>query len=366
MPENTANTKSAVAYDPNLRPQPLREGGLSWYSPADAPFQVAGLAWFAQEGVYRRLPQHPPYALPEAVDALANHPSGGQIRFRTNSRQLSVRVRLAGGADMVHMPASGQCGIDCYLGETGAQRYLSTSIYNLSQSSYESALFDLPTADMRAVTLNLPLYQGVDEVRIGLDDDAEILPPPAYAHDRRVIAYGTSITQGGCANRPGMAYTNILSRRLNLEFINLGFSGNGKGEPELARTIALIPRPGVFVLDYEANTSLEMLRDTLPGFIAILREAHPTVPILVISAIRFARELVNAAFCADRTGNRTFQRETVETLRRQGDAHIYFQNGAELLGEDFDECTVDGVHPTDLGFRRMADALEPVLRRLAL
>lgn len=361
--EIDAGGKSAATYDPNLRPKAIHEGPLSWYSPKDAPFQVAGLACFARDGLYRRFPKHPPFPLPESVDALADNPAGGQIRFRTTSQHLSVRVRLSGPAGMVHMPATGQCGVDCYLGGAGSQRYVSTATFDIAKTDYESPLFDLPTAELRAVTLNLPLYQGVDEVLIGLDHEAEIHPPAPWVDDRPLIVYGTSITQGGCACRPGMAYTNILSRRLNRECINLGFSGSGKGEPDVARNIAAIANPGAIVLDYEANTTPELLRETLVPFIGILRAAHPSVPILVLSAIRYAGETINPELVASRRGNREFQRETVETLRRQGDAQLFFHDGSALLGDDFDECTVDGVHPTDLGFLRMANGLEPILRR---
>ena len=364
MSDTTTGTKSAATYDKNLRPKALHEGSLSWYSPKDAPFQVAGLAWFAQDQLYRRFPKDAPYPLSEGVAYLVDNPAGGQIRFRTNSKHLSIRVTLRDPAGMVHMPATGQCGVDVYLGEPGEERFLRVTTYDITQSQYESVLFDLATDDMRAVTLNLPLYQCVEEILIGLDDEADILPPAPYVDNRPIIVYGTSITQGGCACRPGMAYTNILSRFLNREFLNMGFSGSGKGEPEVARTFALIPNPGCIVLDYEPNSTPESLRETLVPFIGILREAFPTVPILVLSAIRYAGELVDAGLCEARNGNREFQQQTVETLRQQGDAHLYFHDGSELLGEDFDECTVDGVHPTDLGFYRMAVALEPVLRKI--
>jgi lysophospholipase L1-like esterase len=218
---------------------------------------------------------------------------------------------------------------------------------------------------MRNVTLNFPLSQGVVEVLVGLDEKAEILPPPPYKNDKLVVVYGTSITQGGCACRPGMAYTNILSRRLNVEFINLGFSGSGRGEPEVAQTIAEIPNPACFVLDYEANcVSAELLQKTFPEFIRILRSAHPNVSILAISRIPTASESFNQAARKTRLERRDFQKRTVDELRAKGDRMISFKDGSDLLGEGFDECTVDGSHPTDLGFLRMADGLTPVLKKI--
>ena len=229
-------------------------------------------------------------------------------------------------------------------------------------------LFENLPREMRNVTVNMPLYQGVEELSLGLDPDARILPPPPYAREGRCVVYGTSITQGGCASRPGMLPTNILSRRLNVEFINLGFSGNGRGEPELARLVAEIENPLAYVLDYEGNAGgIEQLRETLPEFIRILRAGHPTTPIVVLSCTRWAGEVFSEKTKAERAVRRTFQRETVEALREAGDAPIEFADGSKFYGEDSaDECTVDGVHATDLGFLRIADAWTPILGRVLL
>jgi len=342
-----------------------KKDALRWHVPAEPPFRLAGFAWFEQDRVYRRLPAKPRWPLPPAVDGLANSTAGGQIQFQTDSPELAVRVQLAGPASMNHMPATGQCGFDCYVGPPGAQRFCGTTKYDHTQTSYECTLLDLAQSEMRNVTLNFPLYQGVKQVEVGLVRDARIEAPPPYDGDGRVVVYGTSITQGGCAARPGMAYTNILSRRLNREFINVGFSGSGRGEPEVARTIAQVRNPACFVLDYEANASAEQrLEKTLAEFIAILREAHPETPILVVSRIRYARENVSQDVLQGRLQRRDFQRRTVEDLRAKGDAHISFLDGGTLLGEDFEECTVDGAHPTDLGFYRMARGLAPVLEKI--
>lgn len=264
---------------------------------------------------------------------------------------------------MNHMPSTGQCGFDCYVGPPGRQHYLSTTKYDHKQTSYEVQLFDLPGRELRNICLNFPLYQGVEEVLVGLESGAQVLPPPPYDSDGKVVVYGTSITQGGCAARPGMAYTNILSRRINLEFINLGFSGSGRGEPEVAQAIAAIRNPACFVLDYEGNcVDTPMLKRTFPEFIRILRSRHPDVPILAVSRIRFAAELANPTAAQTRLERREFQKQAVEELRRKGDTRIFFKDGTDMLGDRFDECTVDGVHPTDLGFLHMADALTPVLR----
>lgn len=364
--QSSSRSIDAVKLDRNMTVEAVRADALKWLSPLEPPFHIAGFAWFEQERKYRRLPSATADALPPAVDILANCTAGGQIRFRTDSSQLSIRVKLAGPGNMYHMPATGQCGFDCYLGEPGEQRYLSTTRFDPTQTEYEFSFYDWKAKRPLQVTLNFPLYQGVEEVWIGVDEDANIGAPSEYASSKPVVLYGTSITQGGCATRPGMAYPNLLSRCLPFEFINLGFSGNGRGEPEVARTIAGIADPAMFVLDYEANAgTAEQLAETLPAFIRILRERHPAVPILVVSKIRYAGEWFYEEKRHLASDRKHVQQSTVERLQKEGDANIHFLDGGTLLGEeDAEECTVDGAHPTDLGFLRMAKSLAPVIREL--
>ncbi len=341
------------------------EEGICWYTPNDAPFALAGFAWFARERIYRRLPRAPRHPLPPAVDDLANNTAGGQIRVQTDSTVLKVRVKLAGAAGMDHMPATGQCGFDLYVGPPTQQRYLSTTRLNPREDQYECQLLSAPDRALRNLTLNFPLYQGVQEVLVGLDADAKLLPPPPYADLRPIIIYGTSITQGGCASRPGMAYTNIISRRMNREIINLGFSGNGRGEPELAEVIADIPNPALLVMDYEANCAgVQHIQDTLPPFIRIFRAAHPDVPILVISRIPGSGIVLYDSSRHALAACRDAQRDIVDALSTEGLPGLHFRDGGNLLGDDYDECTVDGCHPTDLGFLRMADGIQPMLEAL--
>lgn len=356
----------AIKLDRNMSIEQSKNDSLVWLSPLEGSFHIAGFPWFKQEKNYRRLPSYPTNPLPPAVQALANCTAGGQIRFHTNSSVLSIRVKLTGPANMYHMTATGQCGFDCYLGDVGNQHFLCTTRFDHKLTEYEAQLYDWKQKRALGVTLYFPLYQGVEEVWIGLDLDAEVYAAPAYISDKPVVIYGTSITQGGCASRPGMAYPNILSRSIPLEFFNLGFSGNGKGEAEVARTIAGIEKLSLFVLDYEANSgSVEDITATLPSFIRIIREHHPKVPILVISNICYAGDRFYPAMHQLHEGRRKVQKDTVERLRGEGDTQLHFLNGFTLLGEDdASECTVDGSHPTDLGFLRMAQSLEPVIRRL--
>lgn len=334
-----------------------------WHSPRRQPFHIAGFPWLKRDGVYRRLPLDPDGSLPPAVEALAGCTAGGQIRFQTNSSRLAVKVRLTGKADMNHMPATGQCGFDCYIGTPGGSIYCNTTKYDHRQPEYEIVLFENYAGGLKQITLYFPLFIGVEEVLIGLESGAVVAAPPPYDSGKRLVIYGTSITQGACASRPGMAYPNILSRKLNVECINLGFSGNGKGEAVVARMVSEITNPGLLVLDYEANCGgPELLQSTLPAFIRIFRGIHSGVPVVVLSQIRFAGEMFDRGLLDLRLTLKNIQMETVRAFREQGDGEVYFHDGEQLLGDDFHECTVDGVHPTDLGFSRMAERLVPALK----
>jgi len=351
--------------DRNMRLPAAQSSGLCWHHPAAAPLQLAGFAWYPEDRLYRRMPEHPPKPVPEAVDILSNCTAGGQIRFTSNTRRLSLRVTLREKSNMYHMPPTGQSGFDCYIGPVGKSLYISTTRFEQLARQYECELFSFPEKAWRIITINFPLYQGVKKVEVGFEAEAEIKPPPRYDNESPLVFYGTSITQGGCASRPGMLYTNIMSRRINRPFLNFGFSGNGRGEPEVAECLATLKNPGLFVLDYEANCmELPKLRKTMPVFIRILRPAHLKVPILVISRTPRASEMYFPDELAQRLARRDYQRALVNTLRVRGDRRMFFHDGTNLLGKDPSEATVDGGHPTDLGFINIADALTPVVQKI--
>ncbi len=345
---------------------------IVWYRPSaskESPFRVYGFAWFEQEGVYERLPQTPNVKVPDAVAYLAKHTAGGQIRFRTNSSRVLVKAKTRGFGVMGHMAQTGSGGFDLYVGEGSNQIFSKTTTYPLGATEFKSILFSQGNGEMHDFTINFPLYNGVESVEIGIDKDAKLETPLAFEDDRPIIIYGTSITQGGCASRPGSLFTNILSRRLNVPFINLGFSGSGKGEPEMAELLCQIPNPRLIILDYEANADLDMDK-TLGPFMEIIRKNHPEIPVLIITRIRFADE----AILKDNksTDSRSYhastryahQKNEYDKWIAKGDKNIYFLDGGTILGDDYADCTVDGIHPTDMGFFRMADGIEPTLAEI--
>ncbi len=356
----SAQQPSIEELDPNMTLEKADSKGIAWFDPKEKPFRLVGFKWIQKDGVYRRLPVKPDWEIRKPVDHLANNTAGGQVHFQTDSPKVLIRVELAYASGMYHMPPTGQSGFDLYMGEAGNQKYVTTSRFGAKAVKYEVQLFG-GSKELRSFTLNFPLYNGVKKLEIGVVAGASIKAPKTFKEEGTVVVYGTSITQGGCASRAGMAYPNILSRKLNLEFTNLGFSGNGKGEPALANLINQIENKKMVILDYEANVYNDIKR-TLGPFIDILREKNQTMPILVISKIRYASEINNETQMKALVERAQFQKALVEKKRTAGDKNIYFLDGGTLLGEDAHECTVDGVHPTDLGFLKMAQGIEPVLR----
>ncbi|MDD4817764.1 MAG: SGNH/GDSL hydrolase family protein [Victivallaceae bacterium] len=351
--------------DKNMATAAAENDGLLWRNAEDQSFELSGLAFHRRGEPFRRLPLHPVPAEPnEGVTYLAWHTSGVMLRFRSDTLRVAVKSEAYYGELMDHMAQTGNCGCDLYIDG----RFIGVSRYPVLQKKYQVDLFNCPAAErkIRDFCINFPLYDGVKAFEVGIETTATVAPPSPWSRKERIVWYGTSIQQGGCASRPGTGLTNIVSRALNTEIINLAFSGSGRGEPEMAQLMCQVSDPAMFVLDYEANVqTAAAMRSTLPVLIDIIREKYPRLPIVVISRIAYSHDLI--AGYPDNTSRESrlegaqIQRSEVERRRAAGDGYISFIDGGELLGEDFWECTVDGIHPTDLGFRRMADRLVPRL-----
>lgn len=326
--------------------------------------RVSGFAFRKKGEPFSRMPRD--RKLPNAVTVLARNTAGGRIDFASNTTRIWLKVKLKEAGHMDHMPDTGSCGFDLYMGEPGKSYFIGTSRFKQGEDKYETRMHNfLFDGAMHNFTLNMPLYSGVKSVKIGIDENAEILPPAPWSDERPLVIYGTSITQGGCASRPGMAYTAILGRRFNRPVLNFGFSGSGRGEAIVATHLAKVENPGAFILDYDANTNLEEMKNTLEEFIAVLRAAHPEVPLVVISGPRYNREIILSCDIDTpmqaKALSAEFQENTVKKLRDAGDKNIYFINGGKLYGELWHELSVDGVHATDAGFLIYAQNLSNFL-----
>lgn len=369
VPKKDSGRIDISKLDSNMAPEADAPGEIIWMTPDESPLELVNFPWRGKDKVYRRMPLKTKKPLPPGVEELCWHTAGGQIRFMTDSRKIYLRASLHYASVMYHMAQTGALGFDLYLGGPLLKTFTSIAWFNPGSQSYQCRMLNKEEKRMRECVINFPLYSGVIEVEIGFEKDAVIKAPTPWADPRPIVAYGTSILQGGCAARPGMCCTNILSRKLNRPFLNFGFSGNGRGEPQVAEIVAgASENPAMFILDYDANALAKDQRENLPEFIRIIRKKHRTVPILLISRIRFSWEAPDgpqAPYYDSWRQERTELHESLyKKLRAEGDRNIHFLDGNLLLGPDFDECTVDGIHPTDLGFIRMAKVMEPEIRRL--
>jgi lysophospholipase L1-like esterase len=336
--------------------------GMAWIEPRTCELmRIYGFNWLKTDQVYRRLPLASVSEISRAcplINSLAEKTSGGQIHFRTNSKKIAIRALLKEKPAMSGMTAVTQGGFDCYAGnDYDHLLFYNTARFEPDKTESEFTLFENEPS-MKLIVINFPLYVGIEKVMVGLEEDA-ILEAPEPLNPGRIVIYGTSITQGGCASRPGLSFTNILSRRLKSEFLNFGFSGNAFGEIEIARIMAKIENVKLYILDYEANGGTNgKLALTLEPFIKTIRESHPFVPIAVLSRIKYLFDDLHEEMGIRRQAIRQFQIDTVTKLRNENDANLHFIDGSVLLGDDYSEFTIDSIHPNDLGFMKIANGLE--------
>ncbi len=227
-----------------------------FYDPRNAPFRIYGI--FYENGMFRRLPERVARATNEGVVYLHANTAGGRVRFRTDSPYILINTKMSGVDHMNHFPLVGSAGFDLYVDNEYEASFMPPQGM---RKGYES-IAEFGTRALRDVTIHMPLYANVTEFGIGLSADAKLLPAAEYREVPPIVYYGSSITQGGCASRPGNAYQNILSRRLNVDHVNLGFSGSARGEDAITEYIAGLEM-SVFVLDYDHNApDVEHLKNT--------------------------------------------------------------------------------------------------------
>ncbi len=336
------------------------DGKLRWHDIRDWP--IEGKGWTDTERVFDRLPARAREKVRPPVWDLSHHSAGMCVRFQTDATALSARwTLLSSGLAMSHMPASGVSGLDLYAGDAaGRWRWLGVGRPESAPKAQAQLAAELPPG-RRAFVLYLPLYNGVESVEIGLDPDAGVEPLPPRT-TKPLVVYGTSIVQGGCASRPGMAHTAILGRRLDRPVINLGFSGNGTMDPEMADLMAELD-PCAYVLDCLPNLGPAEVAQRTEPFVRTLRNARPGAPIVLVEDRSWTNAALLPAHRDHHAANRAALRQAFARLRAAGVERLHCVPGEALLGDD-GEAAVDGSHPTDLGFLRMADALEPVLRNI--
>jgi len=318
---------------------------------------VEGKGWIDTKSFYDRLPAKAEGKVPPSVWTLSHHSAGMSIPFTSDAASIQVRWSLLPNRNlsMPHMPATGVSGVDLYSKDaTGRWSFVANG---RPAGITNAARFSLPAG--QPCLLYLPLYNGVTSVEIGIPKGNTLAgaDPAATKQRRPIVIYGTSITQGGCASRPGMAFPAIIGRRLDVPVINLGFSGSGKMEPAMAELLAELD-PSAYVLDCLWNMSPELVSTRVEPFVKTLRAARPDTPILL------AEDCSVRNVCPTAKGR--IVRAIHQKLTAAGMKNLHFLSNLGMLGDDT-EGTVDGCHPNDLGMMRQAEvfakALAPLLAK---
>ncbi|MEW4567823.1 SGNH/GDSL hydrolase family protein [Tautonia sp. JC769] len=324
---------------------------------------LEGQGWTETKAPFDRLPARAEGVVRDPVWGLSRHSAGICVRFVTDAPTIQAHWTLTSDRlDMPHMPATGVSGLDLY-GRLGDGWHWAGVGFPREVTNTATLASGL-TGEPREYLLYLPLYNGVTSVEIGLPEGSFLAKAPSRpeGHENPIVVYGTSITQGGCASRPGMVHTAILGRRFNRPVVNLGFSGNGKMEPELAGLLAEIDA-AMYVIDCLPNMDAAEVESRVEPFVRILREARPETPIVLAEDRSYTSAPLIATQRERNRASRAALSAAYDRLVESGIEGLTYLPGDPQLGDD-GEATVDGSHPTDLGFLRMADVFEPILRPL--
>jgi lysophospholipase L1-like esterase len=350
---------SKPASKPSSKPWDNVPDDAFWHDVRD--WGVEGRGFDDTDAYFDRFPARAKGVVRPDVWNLSRHTSGMSVRFETDSPGIYARYELTRPErDMPHMAATGVSGLDIY-GKLDDKRWQWFGVARPAAQQIVAALGTDIVRGRRAYIVNLPLYNGVKSLEIGVKKGAGFWPTPPRK-DKPILFYGTSITQGACASRPGMSFVNILGRKLDRPILNFGFSGNGRLEIEVGRLIAELDT-AIYVIDCIANATVEQIEQRTVPLVKLLRAARPNTPILLLDERRDGSEALLPGLFKTREEKTPPFKKAYDALVAEGVANVHFRTADDVLGTD-GEATVDGSHPNDLGMMRYADALEPDLRKL--
>lgn len=339
----------------------IEQEGLKFYDAESEPFKIYGI--FREGDKFRRIPEELAKDVNEGVGILHTNTSGGRVRFKTDSTFVAIKADLGEVCRFPHMPLTGTSGFDLYEKADGRHIYRRTFVPPFDmEDGYESIQY-FKDKKLREITINFPLYNDVKKLYIGLDENSILLPAGDYKVEQPVVYYGSSVTQGGCASKPGSCYQAILSQNLDINYINLGFSGSAKGEQNIFDYMADLDM-SAFVLDYDYNApTIEHLEATHENVFKIIRAKNPDLPIIILPAPGYSF-FQNEPMSDNWLTRECIVKKTYENAIAAGDKNVYFISGNELMAMVGYNGTVDNCHPTDSGFLSMATAIEPVLKKV--
>ena len=327
----------------------ISKENIRFYNVENEPFSLYGV--FKENGKFRRMPEDVAKKVSEGVYGLHIHTAGGRVRFSTDSPYVAVHVKIDGIWFHSHFTVCATSGFDIYADNT----YMGTYMPPAESVTMFEGVVELNSRKMREICINFPLYNSVNELYIGLDAHAKIEKAAPYKIEKPIVYYGSSITQGGCASRPGTCYQAYITRELSVDHINLGFSGNAKAEDTIIDYIKGL-NMSAFVLDYDHNSpSCEHLKSTHEKMLLAVRENHPLLPIIIMNRPKLYLD-------NDEQSRLEIIRETYKNALGRGDKNVYLIDNTMLCAMCGNEGTVDTCHPTDYGFASMANAIIPVLK----
>ncbi len=324
---------------------------MMFYDALSYPFKIYGV--FYENGKFRRMPEAVARGVSDGVYALHANTAGGRLRFKTDSPYVAIHTRMSKIGKMPHFALCGSAGFDLYADNDYAASFVPP--FHLT-NGYEK-LVEFPATQMRDITIHFPLYSEVEELYIGVKRDAVLQESSPYTVEKPIVYYGSSITQGGCASRPGNAYPGFISRTIDADYINLGFSGSAKGEKAMADYIKSLSM-SAFVYDYDHNApTSEHLARTHEKMFWEIRKENESLPIVIMSRPKYRYDE------AEKMRFEIIQR-TYENAVARGESNVYLIDGRTLMSACKNEGTVDGCHPTDLGFFSMASELTKLLQTI--
>lgn len=312
---------------------------------------------------YERLPSELENVSRKDVWRLGQNSAGLYIRFRSNTTSMRIKWQSTFDNEQNHMTDLGTRGLDLYALVDGEWRAVAP-VRPTRKGVNEWTIIRNMLPEQREYMLYLSLYDGVKSLEIGVDEGAYIGQPEVASPSTKkpIVMYGSSILQGGCASRPGMAYTNIIGRRFDREVFNLGFSGNARLDMEIAHLMASVKDPGAFVLDFVPNSSDKLINEVAEKFFRVLRDVHPDVPVIFVEDPIFPRTAFDTKLHEEVVGRNIAMTQLFKRLKKAGEKKIYYVSALKMLGDDGD-ATVDGSHFTDVGALRYVENIMPALKK---
>ncbi len=355
----TQDSTDVSKLDPAMAASKAAAAELVWYDVTD--FGVEGRILPEQERLswFDRFPKSAEGVVPKAVWSLSRDSAGMMARFRTDATSIHVHYKVTKPKlGMAHMPATGVSGVDLYARDAaGKWKWVQVAKPETQEVKVEVIKGLAP--GLREMAAYLPLYNGVEFLKIGVPKSSrfEGLPP----RQKPIVFYGTSITHGACASRPGMVHTAILGRRLDTPVVNLGFSGNGRMDAGVGEYLIQLDA-AAYVIDCLPNMQPGDVTAKCEALVKQLRVAKPATPIVLVEDRRFTNDWITPEKHAFHTANHAALRAAYDRLIADGQKQLYYIQGDHLYGDDTEGAT-DASHASDLGFMRQAEIFEPVLRK---